>query len=261
MKKQQRNDAPGLQSTPRTAAGRSPSLSVGLAISAREIESAQKLRYRVFAEELGARLPCARPGIDEDIYDPFCRHLVVRDNQTGFIVGTYRILSPEHAAVAGRYSTEDEFDLARLQHLRPHLVEAGRACVHPDYRTGATIALLWSGLTRYMLQHGYGYLMGCCGVSMADGGHAAASLYRRLREYMSPPEYRAFAHCPLPLKSLRRDLPAAVPPLLKGYLRAGASICGEPAWNPDFNTADLPILLPLASVSARYARHFVRRQR
>lgn len=235
-------------------------LSVGLARSGWEILEAQRLRYRVFAGELGANLPTTVPGVDQDIYDPFCEHLIVRDDNDGTVVGTYRILSPENARAAGRYGTEDSFDITRLQHLFPRLVEASRACVHPDYRTGATIALLWAGLTRYMIRNGYDYLIGCCGIRMADGGHAAASLYCRLREFMSPVEYRAFPVCPLPLKSLRRDLPASVPPLLKGYLRAGAYILGEPAWNPDFNTADLPLLLPMDSVSARYAHHFAQRE-
>ncbi len=261
MKKRHDNASPLCPAETPSAGSHHASLSVGLAISSREIELAQRLRYQVFAEELGARLLCATPRVDQDIFDPFCKHLVVRDNNSGEVVGTYRILPPENAKTAGRNYTEDEFDITRLQHLRPHLVEVGRSCVHPDYRTGATIALLWTGLVRYMLQNGHDYLIGCCSISMADGGHAAASLYYRLREYMSPVEYRVFPHCPLPLESLRRDIPAAVPPLLKGYLRAGASICGKPAWDPDFNTADLPILLHMTNISARYARHFVRRQR
>ena len=120
-------------------------LSVGLARSEWDVIEAQRLRYRVFAEELGARLPTTVPGIDQDIYDPFCQHLVVRDDAEGCVVGTYRILSPENARRIGNYYSENEFDLTRLQLLRPRLVEIGRSCVHPDYRSGATIALLWSG--------------------------------------------------------------------------------------------------------------------
>lgn len=251
--------APNLDPRVATTASRQPGLSVGLAVSALEIEAAQRLRYKVFAEELGARLTCATPRIDEDIYDPFCRHLIVRDHRCGAIVGTYRILPPENATLIGRYYTEGEFDISRLSHLQPNLVEIGRACVHRDYRSGATIALLWSGLMRYMLRNGYSHLLGCCAISMADGGHAAASLYARLQEYMSPIEYRVFPHCPLPIAALRRNVPAVIPPLLKGYLRAGASICGAPAWDPDFNTADLPLLLPMDNIAARYARHFVKR--
>ena len=89
---------------------------------------------------------------------------------------------------------------------------------------------------------------------MADGGHAAASMYSRLGENMCPLEYRVFPRCPLPLEALRNDLPAELPPLIKGYLRAGAYVCGDPAWDPDFNTADLPILMPMSRMDSRYAQ-------
>ena len=232
-------------------------LSVGLALNEREILAAQKLRYRVFAEELGAHLPTRTPGVDQDIFDPYCDHLVVRNEATGQVIGTYRILSPEKAKQVGSYYSESEFDLTRLQHLRPRMVEIGRSCVHPDFRTGATIALLWSGLAQYMQQRGYDYLIGCASISMADGGHAAASIFSRLDSHMSPIEFRVFPRCPLPIAALKNDLPAEIPPLIKGYLRAGAYVCGEPAWDPDFNTADLPILMPMAKVSDRYAKHFM----
>lgn len=232
-------------------------LSVGLAQSEREIHEAQKLRYRVFAGELGANLQTRTPGVDRDIYDPYCDHLVVRDENAGEIVGTYRILSPENSRRIGGYYAENEFDLTRLQHLRPQLVEIGRSCVDADYRTGATITLLWAGLARYMLENSYNYLIGCASISMADGGHAAASIHKRLDAHLSPLEYRVFPRCPLPLAALKNDLPAEMPPLIKGYLRAGAYVCGDPAWDPDFNTADLPILLPMSRLNGRYAKHFM----
>ncbi|MGE5386632.1 MAG: GNAT family N-acetyltransferase [Betaproteobacteria bacterium] len=231
-------------------------LSVGLARSTDEILEAQRLRYRVFAGEMGARLTTRIAGVDQDIYDPWCEHLVVRDDAVGEIVGTYRILSPVNASRIGYYS-ETEFDLTRLQHLRPRLVEAGRSCVHPDYRDGTTIALLWAGLARYMRENGYIYLMGCASIGMSDGGHAAASLYRRLGDHMGPVEYRVFPRCPLPLDLLRQHDEVEAPPLIKGYLRAGAWICGDPAWDPDFNTADLPVLLLMSKVEGRYAKRFM----
>ena len=233
-------------------------LSVSLTTNEREILDAQKLRYRVFAGELGAKLPTRSPGVDQDIYDAYCEHLVVRDENSGEIVGTYRILSPANARRIGGYYSENEFDLTRLNHLRPRLVEIGRSCVHPDYRSGATIAMLWNGLAQYMMENGHEYLIGCASIGMADGGHAAASLYNRLGDHLSPLEYRVFPRCPLPLSALRHDLPdAQLPPLLKGYLRAGAWICGEPAWDPDFNTADLLVLMPMSRVGDRYAKHFM----
>ena len=100
------------------APARRPRLHVGLAQCESEIREAQRLRYRIFAEELGARLPTRTPGIDIDLYDPYCEHLIVRDEANGCIVGTYRILSPQSAKRTGGYYSENEFDLTRLQLLR-----------------------------------------------------------------------------------------------------------------------------------------------
>ena len=235
-------------------------LHVGLAHGQSEILEAQRLRYRVFAEEMGARLETKIPGVDRDYYDPFCEHLIVRDETTGRIIGTYRILSPEAARRAGSYYSETEFNLDRLKNFRDSTVEIGRSCIDPDYRTGGTISLLWSGLMRYMLQNRHEYLIGCASIGMADGGHAAAGIYSHLKEHLAPLEYRVFPNCPLPLDRIAGNPDAEVPPLIKGYLRAGAYVCGDPAWDPDFNTADLLMLLPMSQISARYARHFVERQ-
>lgn len=232
-------------------------LALGLAQSTADIVAAQRLRYAVFADELGARLTGPAPGIDEDRFDPYCEHLVVRDLVAGEVVGTYRILTPRGARSAGGYYSEQEFDLARLDHLRPGLVEVGRSCIHPEHRTGAVIALLWSGLARFMLAGGYTHFVGCASLSMADGGHAAANLYRRIaRTHLAPREYHVFPRCPLPVAGLADGCAAVLPPLVKGYLRLGAYVCGEPAWDPDFNTADLAMLMPLARIDPRYARRF-----
>lgn len=232
-------------------------LAVSIARTKSDILCAQRLRYNIFAGEMGASLETTIPGIDQDKYDEYCDHLIAQDTESGEVVGTYRILSPEKAWEIGYYS-ENEFDLTRLQHLRPRLVEIGRSCVHQDYRTGATIALLWSGLADYMKTNGYDYLMGCASISMADGGHMAASIYERLqKDYMGDPEYRVFPLCPLPVDALQKDKPVEIPPLIKGYLRAGAKIGGAPAWDPDFNTADLHILMPMHKVTDRYAKHYM----
>lgn len=235
-------------------------LQVGIAQSEADILGAQKLRWRVFADELGARLPSRTPGIDRDLYDPHCEHLIVREEETGRIVGTYRILSPEAARRVGGYYSDNEFDLTRLAHLRSQLVEVGRSCIDPDYRSGFVISLLWAGLARYMKRNGYEYLMGCASIGMRDGGHNAVAIYNALAEQLAPLEYRVFPRCPLPLARLDAAVRPELPPLLKGYLRAGAWVCGEPAWDPDFNTADLLLLLSMSRVKDRYARHFVDRQ-
>jgi putative hemolysin len=240
---------------------RSKTFAVRLAHTSSEIVEAQRLRYRVFAEELGARLDARTPGVDQDIFDPYCDHLIVRDEAHDRIVGTYRILAPGQAEKIGCYYSETEFDLVRLRHLRARMAEIGRSCIDAEYRTGPVITLLWSGLARYMMQRGYEYLIGCASIGMADGGHNAATLYYQLREHMAPLEYHVFPRCRLPLEKLANGGTAELPPLLKGYLRAGAYVCGEPAWDPNFNTADLLLLLPMSAVTNRYARHFIERQK
>jgi len=234
-------------------------LITSLARNEAEVQEAQRLRYKVFAEEMGASLVSANEGTDRDIFDAYCEHLLVRESNDNKVVGTYRILSPDQAQKIGGYYSQTEFDMTRLLHLRDRMVEVGRSCVHRDHRDGATITQLWGGLAHYMQQSNYEYLIGCASISMADGGHVAASLYRKLhRIYAAPAEYRVFPRCPLPLHALNQYLDAPVPPLLKGYLRLGAHICGEPAWDPDFNTADLFILLPMSRLSSRYAKHFLK---
>ena len=210
------------------AARKTPHLSVSFAQSEEEVRAAQRLRYTVFCEEMGARLPTREPGIDKDIFDPYCDHLLVHDNHTGEVVGTYRVLNPALARRVGGYYSETEFDLTRLAHLYERMVEVGRSCVHANYRSGATIALLWSGLANYMQQRGYDYLIGCASISMADGGHTAASVYRRLSmEHMSPIEWRAFPRHRLPLELLDGTMNAPVPPLVKGYMQIGRASCRE----------------------------------
>jgi putative hemolysin len=237
-----------------------PRFSVKIATTEAEVQDAQALRFRVFGEEMGAQLAegdALDRGLDVDRFDPYCEHLLVRDNATQDVVGTYRILSPSKAKEAGSYYSESEFDLTRLAGLRDELVEIGRSCVHPDFRGGAVMTLLWSGLAVYMREHQYRYLMGCASIPMGDGGHQAASIYKTLCDnHSGPPEWRVFPKCPLPLAGLDQHVKAKVPPLLKAYMRSGAYICGEPAWDADFNTADLFLLLSLENLTARHASHF-----
>jgi putative hemolysin len=229
-----------------------------LAVDDSEIREAQRLRYQVFAEEMGARLSPALPGHDTDLYDPYCDHLLVRDMVSGEVVGTYRILPPDAASRVGSYYSENEFDLTRLGFLRPRMAELGRSCVHPDHRSGAVIARLWKGLADYMVRYGHQYIVGCASIGMADGGHAAASVYRQLAEHhLAPVEWRSTPRCRLPVESLDDGRTAALPPLIRGYARLGALVCGEPAWDPDFNTADLLMLLPMAQLNRNAIRRLV----
>lgn len=231
---------------------------VSLAVDDCEIREAQRLRYKVFAEELGARLSTVLPGHDIDLYDPFCDHLLVRDLASGEVVGTYRILPPEAAQRVGSYYAEQEFDLTRLNFLRPRMAELGRSCVHPAHRSGAVIARLWIGLADYMTRYGYETIVGCASIGMADGGHIAASVHRQLvKSHLAPIEWHVTPRTRLPVESLDDGQAAALPPLIKGYTRLGAMVCGEPAWDPDFNTADLLMLLPMAQLNRSYARRFL----
>ena len=198
------------------------------------------------------------PGHDIDAYDRHCDHLLVRELETGEIVGTYRILTPDAAKRVGSYYSEQEFDLTRLAHLRPRMAELGRSCVHPEHRSGGVIARLWLGLADYMTRRGFETIVGCASIGMADGGHLAASVYRQVAaRHQAPVEWRVSPRIRLPIESLDDGQVAPLPPLIKGYTRMGALLCGEPAWDPDFNTADLLLLLPMARLNRAYARRFV----
>ena len=227
-----------------------------------EVEEAQRLRFKVFAEEMGAALPSVKTGLDQDMFDNWCDHLLVRDEETLRVVGTYRVLTPDNASKLGCLYSETEFDLTRLAHLRPKMIELGRSCVHQDYRTGSVIMALWGGLGRYMIRGGYDSMLGCASVSMADGGHYAASLHHQLsKSHLASIEYRSFPRLALPVDSLNQCLDVEPPALVKGYLRLGAKICGAPAWDPNFNTADFLTLLRISDMHPRYARHFLGKTR
>lgn len=223
-----------------------------------EIAEAQRLRYKVFGEEMGAQLS-GTGGLDIDGFDEYCEHLLVRESVGNQVIGTYRILSPHKAKQAGGYYSAGEFDLTRLSHLFSSTVEVGRACVHQNYRNGGTITMLWSGLAKYMQTHNYEYMIGCGSVPMHDGGHMATSLYHKLKDdYLSPAQYRVYPRNPLPIHALNQDMQVVCPTLIKGYLRLGATICGEPAWDAYFNTADMLVMLSLSNINSRYATHFLK---
>lgn len=233
------------------------SLQLSFACSRSELLESQRLRYRVFAEELGVRLPGPIEGVDADAFDLYCEHLLVRDVRTGAVVGSYRMLRPEQAAAIGRYYADQEFDLTRLHSLRPRMVELGRACVAPGYRTGPVIRLLWAGIARFMLENGYTHLIGCASIDARDGGHRAASVFWALYpSFASTGTLAAHPHVRFPLDRTVPYLDPAIPGLIRGYLRSGARICGMPAWDPTFRSADLLMLLDMKDLPLRLARHF-----
>ncbi len=232
-------------------------LVVEIAKTNEEIREAQRLRHLVLTQEYGAYQAADEEPIDRDHFDPFCDHLIVRDAERALIVGTYRILTSIQARNAGGFYSQTEFDLSSLMPLCPRLVEVGRLCIHPEYRHGAVLALLWAGLARYAMLRGFTYLMGCASISTMDGGGTARTVYQHLqRTCLSPEEWRVVPYEPFPVESPTESGKKTLPPLVNRCIRAGAYICGKPAWDQKFNSADLLMLLPLSRLESRYARHF-----
>ncbi len=226
-----------------------------------EVRQAQRLRYQVFAREMGARLSTPVPDHDVDRFDDYCEHLLARDQVTGQVVGTYRVLTPKQAERAGGAYSDTEFDLSPLQALRPKMAELGRSCVHVDYRQGAVILMLGGALYEFMARNRLETMMGCASIPMLHNGivtgDVAASVWRQMQEkYLAEPQWRVKAHLPLPVDQLDSSLDVDPPALIRGYLRQGAKVLGAPAWDPDFNTADLPLLQHVENAPSRFTKYF-----
>lgn len=229
---------------------------VGLAENGSDVEAAQRLRWLVFAEEQGARLRSARPGVDSDALDDHCDHLTVTDLRSGSVIGTYRLLSADAARRCGGYYSEREFDLGGVLAHGGRLLELGRACVHPLHRNGVVISLLWSGLAGYLVRSQHDGLIGCASIPLREDAASGAALALSLaRMYAAPDGLRVTPKRQLAIVPGRR--PAPIPPLVKGYLRSGARVCGDPFWDTDFASADLFVHLDANRISARYARRFI----
>ena len=253
--------------------GRIGTLETRLARNAAEIAAAQEVRFRVFREELDAQASFAdaQDRRDADRFDSVCDHLLVLDTtidgpEHRRIVGTYRLLRQESAQSAGGFYSESEFDLAALVSRHPSLrfLELGRSCVLPAYRTRRTIELLWQGIWAYVGGHRIDVMTGCAsfpGVVPASHAQALSFLAH---------------HCPatgpwqvsaVPRRSSPMDLMpaeaidaraalAAMPPLIKGYLRLGAKIGDGCVVDHDFGTTDVLIVLPVEAISARYVNYY-----
>jgi putative hemolysin len=233
-----------------------------------DLRAAQRLRYRVFAQEMGASLAPPEgtpPGLDADRFDAFCDHLLVRAvdtvNGPGPLIGTYRVLTPEAARRAGGFYTDTEFDLAPLAPLRARALELGRSCVDAQWRSGSVIMALWTALGQYMVEHRLDTMIGCASIGLDDQGLGAARLWHRLcRTHLVEARWRVEPRVALPLDTEgdadAHTPPPAPPPLIKGYLRCGARLLGPPALDVAFNTADLPLMLRLDDVAPRYRQHF-----
>jgi len=232
-----------------------PEFDLSWATTWTDVREAQRLRYRVFALEMGARVPSQRHGLDADEFDAHCDHLLVRESPDGAVVGTYRVLAGRQIQAAGGLHTDTAFDLTPLAHLRPRMAELGRACIDARHRHGGVIVALWRALADHMAENSLSAIVGCCSIPLTDGGRTAASLWRRLsRTHLVEPALQVRPRLPFPMDLLDGSREAETPALLKGYLRLGARVLGAPGWDPDFGCADLPLLLQFDDIAPRDRR-------
>jgi putative hemolysin len=225
------------------------------------IDAAQRLRHDVFTTEPGFALAGASDGRDADRFDEFCDHLLVREDNTGELVGCYRMLPPPGAIAAGGLYTATEFDVTGLDALRPSLVEMGRAVVRDDHRNGGVVLLMWAGILAYLDRSGYDYVTGCVSVPVEDSDIAGRQIRGVrdfvLRRHAAPSEYTVYPYRPVTidgegLDAIEPPARVTVPPLMRGYLRLGAQVCGEPAHDLDFGVGDFPALLDKRRADTRY---------
>ena len=256
---------------PPAALACAPRLCVQWASTLDDIRRAQRLRYQVFVEEMGAVIEPRQEGmagIEEDRFDAFCDHLLVKavDDADGeeTVVGTYRVLSPEAARRAGGYYSDTEFDLAPLARFRDTAVELGRSCVHSRWRRGGVVMMLWNALGRYMRERKLDTMIGCASVSLADGGAAAKATWARINssQCLHAAELRvrprkAYEISPAEAVGPEHGRFFDVPTMLKGYLRCGARVLGPPAYDEAFNTADFPLMMRLVELQPMYRQHFM----
>ena len=237
-------------------------ISVTLARHLDEVRSAQRLRYSIFVGEMGARVQTPLAGHDIDSFDEYCEHLIVRDQNTQEVVGTYRVLTPVQSKRMGGNYTQTEFDLSSLSTIQDRMVELGRSCVHPNYRQGSVILSLWGALAEFMVRNHLDVMIGCASIPMlhngAISGQAAASIWAQLKEtHMAPVDLQVKPWLALPVDQYSTLQPIEPPALIRGYLKLGAKVLGAPAWDPDFNTADLPMLMRICDLPNRYRKHFL----
>ncbi|MHA7651374.1 GNAT family N-acetyltransferase [Mycobacterium sp. ML4] len=250
---------------PATRSSSGPHYSLLLSTDPSLVEAAQRLRYDVFSSTPGFALPTAvdgRPGLDADRFDEYCDHLLVRDDDTGELVGCYRMLPPAGAIAAGGLYTATEFDVRDFDALRPSLVEMGRAVVREGHRNGAVVLLMWAGTLAYLDRFDYEYVTGCVSVPIDTGDDAPGSQIRGVRDFVlkrHPARYRVWPYRQVcidgtPLDKIEPPARPAIPPLMRGYLRLGARACGEPAHDPDFGVGDFCVLLGKSDADTRYLK-------
>ncbi len=227
-----------------------------------ELENALRLRFDVFNRELNEGLRASyATGMDRDIYDDFCDHLIVVDARCNRVVGTYRLLLGIVAEHNIGYYSENEFNMPAIRNLGGEKLELGRSCVHKDYRNANVISLLWAGIARYIELYNVRHLFGCGSLHTGDQSEVSMVYSYMNFFHRAGSEYTVY-----PMKKLggvrlspivdRKTAFEMLPPLIKGYLRLGALICGEPAYDDMFGTTDLFLLLETERLIARYRKRF-----
>ncbi|MDA8077300.1 MAG: GNAT family N-acetyltransferase [Nitrospiraceae bacterium] len=235
---------------------------VKIAETRKELEQALRLRYEVFNVELNAGLSTSHINrLDTDEYDKYCDHLIVVDTAIKRVVGTYRLLLGHVAEFNIGYYSENEFDLGNIRKLEGEKLELGRSCVHRDYRTAQVINLLWAGIARYVDRYDVRYLFGCASLYSS-----APEEINRVHSFFNSRHRAAPSEEVFPLRRIAglqqvvvEDCKAvlkSLPPLIKGYMGLGATVCGEPAYDPIFRTTDFFVLLETNRILSRYRRRF-----
>ncbi|MBK8395880.1 MAG: GNAT family N-acetyltransferase [Leptospiraceae bacterium] len=243
-------------------------LEVRLAENQLEVEQALALRYEVFNEEMGEGLLASRETKkDRDNYDYYCHHLIVLDkDRNNKVVGTYRILPKEIALKNIGFYSENEFDLTNIYSLKEGVAEVGRSCVHPEYRGGSVISLLWIGLGTYMKENNIRYLMGCGSIHNTNPLHGS-EVYAYLKHNQALAHEKFFVHPKESYKLLGfdsnyvieniKETNKKIPPLIKGYIRLGAKISGFPALDLEFGTIDVFVIFDSEKINEKYGKHYL----
>lgn len=247
-------------------------LEVRLALSDREVDWAQALRYRVFYDEMSASPTpeMEARGRDFDDFDTIADHLLVIDHGRGqgpdMVVGTYRLIRRQAAARAGRFYSSAEYDIAPLVSLPGEILELGRSCVDLAYRNRPTMQLLWRGIASYVHRNEITLMFGCASLPGTDPGALALPLSYLHYHHLAPPDLRPTAlpdrHVDMRLMEPERiDARRAVndlPPLIKGYLRLGGYVGDGAVIDPQFNTTDVCIVVKTDQVTDKYWKHYER---
>jgi L-ornithine Nalpha-acyltransferase len=236
---------------------------VKIATEPSEIEQAQRLRFEVFNIELHKGLKSSYDrGLDMDEFDPYCDHLIVRDLRSGEIVGTYRLLRGAQARQNIGFYSEKEFDLSRIKELDGELMELGRSCARRDFRDRALLPLMWEAIAEQVRKHKVRYLFGCGSLYTTDAAEVSAVYSLLKNQHYAPDDYRVRPVDKCLFKGIKDNLPMLdeqglfqkLPSLIKGYLRIGALVCGPPALDDEFGTADFFLLLDFSNLKEEYLK-------